>query len=114
MQMHQSPIIFKFTKQLKKIPIKIEFTSHQLTNTIGKCSYAQLYHMTSLASALSLTSATASAFASLVSGVSGLGSGAASALGSSTAGAACEPKKLTYIINTSSLGQPQEKPPKQV
>ena len=54
---------------------------------------------------------TASAFASLVSGadVSGLGSGAA--LGSSTAGAACEPKKLTY---KGSLGQEEERPPKQV
>ena len=30
---------------LSKLP---EFTSHQLTNTIGKCSYVQLYHIAGL------------------------------------------------------------------
>ena len=106
------PIMFKrFAEDLKRyLPTKLhEFMRHQLP--IKKCCHVQLCHVTQPASTLSLTSATASAFASLVSGadVSGLGSGAA--LGSSTAGAACEPKKLTY---KGSLGQEEERPPKQV
>ena len=98
-----APIVFKrFTEDLKRyLPTKLhEFMRHQLP--IKKCCHVQLCHVTQPASTLSLTSATASAFTSLVSGadVSGLGSGAA-----------CEPKKLTY---KGSLGQEEERPPKQV
>ena len=93
------PIICRFPEDFEKIPsisFYQNYLNSQATNSPTLLEREAMCNFTTwLASALSLTSATASAFASL-------GSGAASSLGSSTAGAACEhlrTKELTYIEN---------------
>ena len=93
------PIICRFPEDFEKIPsisFYQNYLNSQATNSPTLLEREAMCNSTTwLASALSLTSATASAFASL-------GSGAASSLGSSTAGAACEhlrTKELTYIEN---------------
>ena len=93
------PIICRFPEDFEKIPsisFYQNYLNSQATNSPTLLEREAMCNFTTwLASALSLTSATASAFASL-------GSGAASSLGSSMAGAACEhlrTKELTYIEN---------------